>query len=259
MSNYLSVDLHQGTKEHPLSIQKSLDLFFTLEKIERNCEKCKNKNSVLRYTLRRLPGVLILHLKRYHFTANRLLVKSQQPVEISKYLDVSSHCNENTKPPFPLTSQGPHEAYDVPNVSEEMMPDILSQSIPAKRVTSDFIDFTVLQVGSSEDAEVQTLHRMYEELSEEQWQRGLENGPKVEPKAAKRENRMLSEKTLPAPDSMICEPISIQLICSIYADPGLAEMGLQQVSKNSELKKREKINVYGTSSSHYRREVQFFL
>nr|XP_048282936.1 ubiquitin carboxyl-terminal hydrolase 29-like [Myodes glareolus] len=252
VSNYLSVDLHQGTKEHPLSIQKSLDLFFTPEKIERNCEKCKNKNSVLRYTLRRLPRVLILHLKRYHFTANRLLVKSQQPVEISKYLDVSSHCNENTKPPFPLTSQGPHEAYDVPNVSEEMMPDILSQSIPAKRVTSDFIDFTVLQVGSSEDAEVQTLHRMYEELSEEQWQRGLENGPKVEPKAAKRENRMLSEKTLPAPDSMICEPISIHI-------PGLAEMGLQQVSKNSEFKKYEKINVYGKSDHYTTTEMSNYL
>ncbi|CAO2627094.1 Ubiquitin carboxyl-terminal hydrolase 29 [Lemmus lemmus] len=85
----------------------------------------------------------------------KLLMKSQQPVEISKYLDVSSLCNENTKPPYPLTNQAPHEAYDIPNVSEEMMPDILSQSIPAKRVTSDFIDFTVLQVGSNEHAEVQ--------------------------------------------------------------------------------------------------------
>ncbi|KAH0508970.1 Ubiquitin carboxyl-terminal hydrolase 29 [Microtus ochrogaster] len=146
VSNYLSVDLHRGTKEHPLSIQKSLDLFFTLEQIEHNCGKCQNKNSVLRYTLRRLPRVLILHLKRYHFTANRLLVKSQQPVEISKYLDISSHCNENTKPPFPLASQASHETYDVPNVSEEMMPDILSQSIPAKRVASDFINFTVPQI-----------------------------------------------------------------------------------------------------------------
>ena len=82
-------------------------------------------------------------------------MKSQQPVEISKYLDVSSHCNENTKPPYPLTSQSPHETFGVPNVSEEMMPDILSQSIPAKRVASDFIDFTVLQVGSNENAKIQ--------------------------------------------------------------------------------------------------------
>ena len=33
VSNHLSVDLHQGTKEHSLSIQKSLYLFFTPEKL----------------------------------------------------------------------------------------------------------------------------------------------------------------------------------------------------------------------------------
>ncbi|XP_076421039.1 ubiquitin carboxyl-terminal hydrolase 29-like [Peromyscus maniculatus bairdii] len=132
VSNYLSVDLHQGTREEPLSIQKSLDLFFTPVKIEHNCAKCKNKNSVLRYTLKRLPRVLIVHLKRYHLTANGLLVKSHQPVEISKYLNVSSHYNENRKPPFPLTDKVPLDDRDVPNVPEGMMP--LSQSIPSSNV-----------------------------------------------------------------------------------------------------------------------------
>ncbi|XP_028719515.1 ubiquitin carboxyl-terminal hydrolase 29-like [Peromyscus leucopus] len=132
VSNYLSVDLHQGTREEPLSIQKSLDLFFTPEKIEHNCVKCKNMNSVLRYTLKRLPRVLIVHLKRYHLTANGLLVKSQQPVEISKYLNVSSHYNENWKPPFPLIDKVPLDDCDVPNVAEGMMP--LSQSIPSSNV-----------------------------------------------------------------------------------------------------------------------------
>ncbi|XP_076430527.1 ubiquitin carboxyl-terminal hydrolase 29-like [Peromyscus maniculatus bairdii] len=132
VSNYLSVDLHQGTREEPLSIQKSLDLFFTPEKIERNCEKCKNKNSVLKYTLKRLPRVLIVHLKRYHLTPNGLLVKSHQPVEISKYLNVSSHYNENRKPPFPLTDKVPLDDCDVPNVPEGNLP--LSQSIPSGNV-----------------------------------------------------------------------------------------------------------------------------
>ncbi|XP_076430582.1 ubiquitin carboxyl-terminal hydrolase 29-like [Peromyscus maniculatus bairdii] len=132
VSNYLSVDLHQGTREEPLSIQKSFDLFFTPEKIERNCEKCKNKNSVLKYTLKRLPRVLIVHLKRYHLTPNGLLVKSHQPVEISKYLNVSSHYNENRKPPFPLTDKVPLDDCDVPNVPEGNLP--LSQSIPSGNV-----------------------------------------------------------------------------------------------------------------------------
>nr|XP_015842579.2 ubiquitin carboxyl-terminal hydrolase 29-like [Peromyscus maniculatus bairdii] len=132
VSNYLSVDLHQSTREEPLSIQKSLDLFFTPEKIERNCAKCKNNNSVLKYTLKRLPRVLIVHLKRYLLTANGLLVKSQQPVEISQFLNVSSHYNENRKPPFPLTDKVPLDDRDVPNVPEGMMP--LSQSIPSSNV-----------------------------------------------------------------------------------------------------------------------------
>ncbi|CAH7402101.1 ubiquitin carboxyl-terminal hydrolase 29 [Phodopus roborovskii] len=239
VSNYLSVDLHQGTKDHPLSIQKSLDLFFTPEKIEHNCENCKNKNSVLRYTWRRLPRVLIVHLKRYHFTSNRMLVKSQQPVEISKYLSVSSHCNENTKPPFPLTSRGPNDDYDVPDVSDGMMHEIFGQSISSMQPTAVSIDFTVLQVGSNEDDEVQNFQIM----CDDQQQIGLESVSRIDPELLKTEKWMLCENVSPTWDSIICEPISIQ-------DLGLRETTLQKLPENPEVKNYKKINVYGNTSHH---------
>ncbi|EDL83194.1 rCG32036 [Rattus norvegicus] len=239
VSNYLSIDLHHGTKTHPLSIQKSFDLFFTPEKIEHNCEKCKNKNSVLKYTLRRLPRVLIVHLKRYQVTTDLLPVKSEQPVEISQYLNISSHCHENRKLPFPLINTPPKGDYDIPNVSPGLMPEIFSQSMSSKKVISESSDPLVLQVGSSVDAEIQSFQIMYEDESEEEQQRGLESGSMLDPELLKTENRVFRQKISPAPDSMmgdgysflpmLCEPMSIQ-------DPGLAEMGLQEVPENPEFK-----------------------
>ncbi|XP_031241174.1 ubiquitin carboxyl-terminal hydrolase 29 [Mastomys coucha] len=248
VSNYLSIDLHHGTKTHPLSIQKSFDLFFTPEKIEHNCEKCKNKNSVLKYTLRRLPRVLIVHLKRYQVSTDLMPVKSEQPVEISKYLNITSHCHENKKLPFPLVNTPP-------NFPQGLIPDFFCHSISSKKMTSEFCDPMVLQVGSSIDAEIQSFQIMYEDedTDEEQQQRGLESGSMLEPELVKTENRILRQKTSLATDSMmgdgysflpmLCEPLSIQ-------DPGLAEMGLQEVPENPEFKNYEKINIFGKPDGH---------
>lgn len=242
VSNYLSIDLHHGTKTHPLSIQKSFDLFFTPEKIEHNCEKCKNKNSVLKYALRRLPRVLIVHLKRYQVTTDLLPVKSEQPVQISKYLNISSHCHENRKPPLPLCSTPP-------NVCQGIIPEIFNQSLASKKVTSVSCDPMILQVGSSVDAEIQSFQIMYEDedSNEEQQPRGLESGSMLEPELVKTETRILRQK---APDSMMAEAYSfLPMLCepmSIH-DAGLAEMGLQEVPENPEFKNFEKINIYGKS------------
>ncbi|XP_055478141.1 ubiquitin carboxyl-terminal hydrolase 29 [Psammomys obesus] len=252
VSNYLSIDLHQGTKESPLSIQRSFDLFFKPEKIEHNCEKCKNKNSVLRYTLRRLPKVLIVHLKRYQVTTDKLLVKSQQPVEISKYLNISSHCHRNRKPPFPLDNTSPNGDYDISNVSQGVMPKILNQSMPSRKVTSESSDPTILQVGSDEDAEIQNFLRMYKDAGGEQQQRDLESGSKLEPELVMTEYRMLSEKTLLVADSvgegkgflsMICEPVSIQ------------DLGLTEVPEDANFKDYEKVNVHEKSDCHTTTEL----
>ncbi|KAG3275228.1 ubiquitin specific peptidase 37, transcript variant X3 [Ictidomys tridecemlineatus] len=102
--NDLSIDLPRRKKPlPPRSIQDSLDLFFRAEELEYSCEKCGGKCALVRHKFNRLPRVLILHLKRYSFNvALSLNNKIGQQVIIPRYLTLSSHCTENTKPPFTL-------------------------------------------------------------------------------------------------------------------------------------------------------------
>ncbi|XP_052605817.1 ubiquitin carboxyl-terminal hydrolase 37 isoform X2 [Peromyscus californicus insignis] len=102
--NDLSIDLPRRKKPlPPRSIQDSLDLFFRAEELEYSCEKCGGKCALVRHKFNRLPRVLILHLKRYSFNVTLSLNnKIGQQVIIPRYLTLSSHCTENTKPPFAL-------------------------------------------------------------------------------------------------------------------------------------------------------------
>ncbi|XP_062960295.1 ubiquitin carboxyl-terminal hydrolase 37 isoform X3 [Cynocephalus volans] len=102
--NDLSIDLPRRKKPlPPRSIQDSLDLFFRAEELEYSCEKCGGKCALVRHKFNRLPRILILHLKRYSFNvALSLNNKIGQQVIIPRYLSLSSHCTENTKPPFTL-------------------------------------------------------------------------------------------------------------------------------------------------------------
>ncbi|KAM7045526.1 LOW QUALITY PROTEIN: ubiquitin carboxyl-terminal hydrolase 26 [Molossus nigricans] len=95
--NCLFVNL-PGTKTHPLSIQSTFDLFFRAEELEYKCGKCNHKTSVSMQKFSRLPRVLIVHLKYYSFKEFWSLRKDDQEVIVSKYLKLSSHCNESTKP-----------------------------------------------------------------------------------------------------------------------------------------------------------------
>ncbi|XP_054979143.1 ubiquitin carboxyl-terminal hydrolase 37 isoform X2 [Sorex araneus] len=102
--NDLSIDLPRKKKPlPPRSIQDSLDLFFRAEELEYSCEKCGGKCALVRHKFNRLPRILILHLKRYSFNvALSLNNKVGQQVIIPRYLTLSSHCTENTKPPCTL-------------------------------------------------------------------------------------------------------------------------------------------------------------
>ncbi|XP_004860172.1 ubiquitin carboxyl-terminal hydrolase 26 [Heterocephalus glaber] len=102
-SNYLSINLLQGMRRRPLSIQSTFDHFFATEELEYKCENCKHKRSVVVHKFSRLPRVLIIHLKRYCFNEFLSLRKDDQAVTVNKYLDLSSHCKEDTKPPVPLS------------------------------------------------------------------------------------------------------------------------------------------------------------
>ncbi|XP_072274100.1 ubiquitin carboxyl-terminal hydrolase 37 isoform X2 [Pyxicephalus adspersus] len=103
--NDLSIDLPRRKKLLPLrSIQDSLDLFFRMEDLEYSCEKCNGKSASVIHKFSRLPRVLILHLKRYSFNVTLSLNnKVGQQVIIPRYLTLSSHCTESTRPPLSLS------------------------------------------------------------------------------------------------------------------------------------------------------------
>lgn len=132
--NDLSIDLPQKKKPlPPRSIQDSLDLFFRAEELEYSCEKCGGKCALVRHKFNRLPRILILHLKRYSFNvALSLNSKVGQQVIIPRYLTLSSHCTENTKPPFTL-SWSTHMTVSRPLKASQMVNScVTSPSTPSK-------------------------------------------------------------------------------------------------------------------------------
>uniref|UniRef100_A0A8C7C0E6 Ubiquitin carboxyl-terminal hydrolase 37 n=1 Tax=Neovison vison TaxID=452646 RepID=A0A8C7C0E6_NEOVI len=132
--NDLSIDLPRRKKPlPPRSIQDSLDLFFRAEELEYSCEKCGGKCALVRHKFNRLPRILILHLKRYSFNVTLSLNnKIGQQVIIPRYLTLSSHCTENTKPPFTL-GWSAHMAISRPLKASQMVNScITSPSTPSK-------------------------------------------------------------------------------------------------------------------------------
>ncbi|XP_007517095.3 ubiquitin carboxyl-terminal hydrolase 26 [Erinaceus europaeus] len=136
LSNYLSVNLPQGPKAHPLSIQSTFELFFEAEELEYKCEKCKYTHSSGVHKFSRLPRVLIIHLKRYVFGEFWSLMKDGQEVVISKYIDLSPHCNESTKPPPPLSKSAHIQDSQIFKFFKEMNSQAIQSGKPSRKSNS---------------------------------------------------------------------------------------------------------------------------
>ncbi|XP_008854292.1 ubiquitin carboxyl-terminal hydrolase 29 [Nannospalax galili] len=201
VNNYLSINLQQETQLHLLSIQNIFDLYFVPEQVEHNCVECKNKTSIFISKLSRLPRVLTVHLKRYSFDHNWLLVKNEQPVEISKYLSISDHCSGHTRPPIPLANS-PLAGDNVPGVN----------------------------------AELRDSQRLCERANKEQQQREPDSDSDLEQELVNTGDKiiLLTKKTLAASDSVMDEE---DIFLPVIPHPGLADIGLQKVPEHPELKK----------------------
>uniref|UniRef100_A0A8C5KEA3 Ubiquitin carboxyl-terminal hydrolase n=1 Tax=Jaculus jaculus TaxID=51337 RepID=A0A8C5KEA3_JACJA len=209
--NDLSIDLPRRRKPlPPRSIQDSLDLFFRAEELEYSCEKCGGKCAVVRHKFNRLPRVLILHLKRYSFNvALSLNNKIGQQVIIPRFLTLSSHCTENTKPPFTL-GWSAHMAISRPLKASQMVNScITSPSTPSKKFTfKSKSPLTLCLDSDSEDELKRTIalgQRFGEMLGIEQQQEDVEKDSKsyrMEPGKSGLENsgfdRMNEEELLAA-------------------------------------------------------------
>ncbi|XP_030064714.1 ubiquitin carboxyl-terminal hydrolase 37 isoform X2 [Microcaecilia unicolor] len=135
--NDLSIDLPRRKKLLPArSIQDSLDLFFRMEEIEYSCEKCNSKCAIVMHKFNRLPRVLILHLKRYSFNVVLSLNnKVGQQVIIPRYLTLSYHCMESTRPPLTL-GWNTHAAIPRPLKASQMVNSCtVTTSTPSRKYT----------------------------------------------------------------------------------------------------------------------------
>ncbi|KAM6152240.1 ubiquitin carboxyl-terminal hydrolase 37 isoform 2-T2 [Erethizon dorsatum] len=235
--NDLSIDLPRRKKPlPPRSIQDSLDLFFRAEELEYSCEKCGGKCALVRHKFNRLPRVLILHLKRYSFNvALSLNNKIGQQVIIPRYLTLSSHCTENTKPPFTLGW----------SAHTTMKFTFKSKSSLALCIDSDSEDELKRSVAISQ--------RLCEMSGNEQQQEDLEKNSKscrIEPDKSELENSgfdRMSEEELLAAVLEISKREASPTFChedddkpTSSPDTGFADDDIQEMSENPDTVEAEK-------------------
>ncbi|XP_003420909.1 ubiquitin carboxyl-terminal hydrolase 26 [Loxodonta africana] len=258
-SNYLSINLPQGAKGVPMSLQSSLDLFFEAEELEYRCGKCEHERSLATHIFSRLPRVLIVHLKRYGFSGSLPLGKNEQNVIVPTYLNLSSHCNESTKPPLPLGSYVYTENSQAEKVFEKMNSGTISPVMPSTKLASESKDPLTLCLGSDKEAETQKCQGVFKGLSREQQDKNPGKDSKLnitESELVSSRLRAVSEKELLARASVTYEEdLSLSLIrkdgnktiSSLGA--GLSQVHFQRVSENPELTKYKKPNMFSELDS----------
>ncbi|KAL6082160.1 hypothetical protein STEG23_027335 [Scotinomys teguina] len=226
------------------------------EELEYSCEKCGGKCALVRHKFNRLPRVLILHLKRYSFNvALSLNNKIGQQVIIPRYLTLSSHCTENTKPPFTL-GWSAHMA--IPLKASQMVNFcITSPSTPSKKFNfKSKSSFTSCLDSDSEDElkrSVALSQRLCDTSGSEQQQEDVEKHLKLcrlEPEKSELENsgfdRMSEEEVLAA----VLE-ISRREASPVHSredddkptsspDTGFAEDDVQEMPENPDAMETEK-------------------
>ncbi|XP_037367819.1 ubiquitin carboxyl-terminal hydrolase 26 [Talpa occidentalis] len=253
-SNYLSVNLPQGPKAHPLSIQSTFDLFFKAEELEYTCEKCEHKRSIAVHKFSRLPRVLIVHLKRYNFNEFWSLRKDDREVVISKYLHLSSLCNGNTKPPLPLAKNIRVRDLQVLKIFRKMTSKAAFFSKISRKLAAKSKDFLAPHFGSTKASEPQKGQTPHKGSSREEQQEHLEKYSKLNTMETKLVNGRVganTEKGLLAAGSVINgKDPSLSLIHEGEGEstsiPGTcpAEVYLKEVLENPKPKKCEEKNIF---------------
>nr|XP_060496879.1 ubiquitin carboxyl-terminal hydrolase 26 [Panthera onca] len=251
VNNYLSINLPQGTKSLPLSIQSAFDLFFGAEELEYKCGKCKHKSSVAVHKFSRLPRVLIVHLKRYTFDEFWSLRKDDQEVVISTHLDISSHCNETTKPPPPVSKNVLTRDFQILKVFHSIKFGNFFLSTPSTKPTSASNDSLIPHIGPDKESEPQKCQILCEGSNGEQ-KEDLGKCPKLnvtESELVNLGNGAVTEKELLAAGLMM--DLEATSLSQIQKDEGkptsgpdrcLAEVYLQEMFENLKQKKYETTN-----------------
>ena len=97
---HFSLDVEENDKD---TIADGLDRFFSPEQVEIKCEKCEYATATQTAKLNKIPGTLILHLKRFIFEENEKneisLRKNRAGVMFSNNLSIAKYCEEEYEQP----------------------------------------------------------------------------------------------------------------------------------------------------------------
>ncbi|XP_045850787.1 ubiquitin carboxyl-terminal hydrolase 26 [Meles meles] len=259
VSNYLSINLPQGMKTLPLSIQSAFDLFFGAEELEYKCEKCQHRSSVAVHKFSRLPRVLIVHLKRYIFNEFWSLRKDDQEVVISKYLKLSSHCNESTKPPLPVSKNVHNRDIQVLKVFQRMSAERLRPSALSQKLTSASKVHPVPHTGPDKESKPQKSQILCEGSRRERQKKHLGKRSRPNVTDSKLVNLgdgiVIEREVLAAGLMMDLEQVFPSLIHDDEGKPcsgpetHLAGIYLQEAPENQKQKKYKKTNTLVDSES----------
>ncbi|XP_048224966.1 ubiquitin carboxyl-terminal hydrolase 29-like [Perognathus longimembris pacificus] len=242
-SNYLSINLHQGDRLLPPSVQSLLNLYFKTEDVEHTCKECESKNAMLQCRFSQLPRVLIVHLKRYSMDERWQPVKNSQQVGIPGHLCLAPHCKENPQPP-------PRHRPMVDDQVLEVFQDWTSENLglPTPSVMLSSASQPLAVPGRPEEyAEQQRAQIAGQEgLRHELEQSSLGNGSALELQLGNSGSMVQDGERLPAPASTVGEgDVSL---CMIHEDEKmtvsvphshLGDMHPPQVPENPELSPEE--------------------
>ncbi|KAM5290982.1 LOW QUALITY PROTEIN: ubiquitin carboxyl-terminal hydrolase 26 [Glossophaga mutica] len=257
VSNYLSINLPQGRKAYSLSIQSTLDLFFGAEELEYKCGKCNHDRSVGAHKFNRLPRVLIVHLKRYSFHRSRSLRKDGQQIIISKYLKLSSYCNESTQPPLPLDKNAHIKDFQFLNFFQKMNSDIFRSLTLSTKLTSQCKDCLALHMESENKSEPQKCQIFGSSKEQQQNDLGKYSKPNITESISVNSGYGTAIEQEPLVPGLVryLEDTNISVICEDEGKPTsgpntyLTEVPLQKVSRNTNLEKHEKTIAFATVDS----------
>ncbi|XP_012863345.1 ubiquitin carboxyl-terminal hydrolase 26 [Echinops telfairi] len=200
VSNYLSINLPREKVKKEFCIQSSLDLYFQPEEIDYRCEMCNYKGSIATYAFKKLPRVLIIHLKRYNYCDNWFLNKDHQVVLIPKYIDLGSHCDENTQLPTPLGN-----SVHIWDSEAEVLPEVVTKGIsepptPPVNLPSDMDSLFKYLVSPKLIAKLRAQSEMEERARRQQQGKDLAKGPQPgirDPEMGSSGLKAASEEQLP--------------------------------------------------------------
>jgi len=151
-----------------LSIVDLFDFYFMEEVIDYTCDKCKSTGSLLSHQFKKLPRVLIVHVKRYDVYDT----KRNDRINLPQKIDMSKHTSKNVKLPDEYL-------YDSKKLKVKSVSDFVS-----KRKSLDSIHEPVKKLFKSDISKEQYINMEGEHLAqaardskrdEELHKRALEN------------------------------------------------------------------------------------